>query len=135
AHATDPGCRVRLETDAAALGEHEKLPDYDRRQPELIEWILELCRHRLGQPAGLQEAPEKDVCVEEKLQDRKASHSLSATGGETMSPVILPVALKEPNHEAGFFGGGGGTICEIGTVSSMRASYHGHGPWSTEPRA
>src|SRR3989442_381605 len=70
--------------------------------------ILELCRHPLGQPAGLQEAPEKDVCVGEELHDRKASHSLSGTGGETMSPVILPVALKEPNQEAGFFGGGDG---------------------------
>src|SRR2546427_7077918 len=56
-----------------------------------------------------------DLVGGEKLQNPKASHSLSGTGGETMSPVILPVALKEPNQEAGLFGGGGGTICAIGS--------------------
>src|SRR2546425_8483714 len=43
------------------------------------------------------------------------SHSLSGTVGETMSPVILPVALKEPSQAAGFSGGGGGAIWAIGS--------------------
>src|SRR3989449_11652310 len=80
-----------------------------------LSWVLELCRDPLRQPGGLQEAPEENVRVGEKLQDPKASYSLSGTGGETMSPVILPVALKEPNQEAGLLGGGGGTICAIGS--------------------
>jgi len=37
---------------------------------------------------------------------REASHSLSGTTGDTMSPVILPVWLNEPSQDAGFFGGG-----------------------------
>src|SRR5437879_7851964 len=100
---------ARMRTSQITIGDH------DRRQPELIEWVLELCRDPLRQPGGLQETPEENVRVGEKLQDPKASHSLSGTGGETMSPVILPVALKEPNQEAGLLGGGGGTICAIGS--------------------
>src|SRR5207245_9113075 len=86
-----------------------------RRQAERREGVLEPCRGPLGQPGGRQETPEENGRVGEKRQDPKASHSRSGTGGETMSPVILPVALKEPNQEAGLFGGGGGTICAIGS--------------------
>jgi len=32
-----------------------------------------------------------------------------------MSPVILPVPLKEPSQDAGFSGGGGGAIWAIGS--------------------
>src|SRR5437879_4241345 len=83
--------------------------------PELIEWTLKLCRRPLGQAGGLQEVPEKDGHVGEELHDRRVSHSLWGTVGETMSPVILPVALKKPSQDAGFSGGGGGAIWAIGS--------------------
>lgn len=32
-----------------------------------------------------------------------------------MSPVILPVSLRAPSQDVGFFGAGGGTIWAIGS--------------------
>src|SRR2546429_7069205 len=65
-------------------------------------------------PFRSQQAPEKDVRVQEQLHRREASHSCSGMAGERMSPVIFPVLLREPSQDSGLFGGGGGMICAIG---------------------
>src|SRR2546422_9480024 len=115
-------------------------------------------RYALGSPGRFQQAPEKDVRAQEQLHRREASHSCSGTAGETMSPIIFPVLLREPSQDSGLFGGGGGMICAIGspfrvtrigrpvrltlassarqvalnfeidTSSSTATSYHGHRP-------
>src|SRR2546422_4635420 len=72
-------------------------------------------RYALGSPGRFQQAPEKDVFVQEQLHRREVSHSCSGTAGETMSPIIFPVLLREPSQDSGLFGGGGGMICAIGS--------------------
>ena len=43
-----------------------------------------------------------------------AFQSFSGIAGVTMSPVIFPFDLKEPNHDFFFSGGGGGSMIAMG---------------------
>ena len=52
------------------------------------------------------DSPGLKAVPQEQLHLGRASHSLSATGGDMMSPVIRPVVLNEPSQDSGFFGGG-----------------------------
>jgi hypothetical protein len=50
----------------------------------------------------------------EGIYSSNTLHSFSGTTGETMSPQIFPLRLKEPSQEAFFSGGGAGLIIAMG---------------------
>jgi hypothetical protein len=53
--------------------------------------------------------------IQQKLHFFKASHSPSDPTGDTISPFIFPVDLKDPSQEAGLSGLGGGITWAMGS--------------------
>jgi hypothetical protein len=88
------------------------------RKPHLVGGIVQGRSHFWAEVVWREQAPEEDVGVQQKLQrlrpDSTASHAFSSTTGLTMSPRIRPVPSKQPSHEVGRSGGGGGTTWATG---------------------
>lgn len=94
----DPSARLIIQLHAAALGQHQKLPDADRRDPDLVLGPGDSRSYALAQPAGLSEAPEPDMRVEQQLQRLIAAQILASTAGPTTSPEISTRPAMAPSQ-------------------------------------
>lgn len=97
-----------------ALGQQQRLPHADRRQPQLVGCVLQLLSHRLWQALGVEQAPKPDVGVEQEPQSPRTSQSLSSAAGDTMSPRMRPEPAADPSQPRSCDGWEGGTISAMG---------------------
>src|SRR2546428_490952 len=79
----NPFFNIHIQIDPSFSGCNEKLPNADRRKPQLIFLVFQCLRYLVGQPSWLKPAPEPDVRVEQELHQRSTSQSLSSVAGAT----------------------------------------------------
>lgn len=65
----NPRDRVRIQENPRLFGQHKDLPCGDRRHPEFVGRMLEFGSHVRREAPRFEQAPEKDVGVQEQFTD------------------------------------------------------------------
>lgn len=111
----NPSGRIRLKLNTLLLSQQMHFPERDGGQPELVVKMFSLGPYLCRELIRLKHGPEQDVSIEQKLHERRASHSSELEMGSIMSPVMAPELESEPSHDCGIDEGGGGPTCAIGS--------------------
>jgi len=111
---TDPANRIGEQPHSTLVMKQAQFPNADRRQPNLILWVVQLSGHPCRKALGLRRTPNPDVGIEKQLQSRPASQSSRLPVGPTISPRISTVPAMQPNQLFGRSSGVGGITSATG---------------------
>src|SRR5450755_1006792 len=104
-----PFLKFAVQANLAFSIQCQGFPSADRRKPEFVGGIAQFLSDAPPEPRGIQQTPQPDVGVQQKLQSRNTSQSDSSLAGDTMSPRISILPFIDPIQSRGRTGATGTT--------------------------
>src|SRR5439155_6985481 len=93
-----PGIDIVVQFDATLCNKDRQFPNANRREPQLIFFVVDGLGHFLTQSVRGGGIPNPNVSVEQQSHFLSTSQSSESQTGETISPLIRAVPTIAPNR-------------------------------------